>query len=91
MSLILVIGCTQTYNKVICNNQSVWDERGNFDEFDCEILKSKYPAIRKCIATNYYLNGDEVIKQEFRIICSEEKVACQEGFECIRTAFFMMK
>jgi len=66
MSLILVVGCQSnddfyTYEKVICNNQSVWDNRVGYDDFNCKMLKRNYPAIRDCVATNYYIKNDKVV------------------------------
>ena len=88
MSLILVVCCQSnddfyTYEKVICNNQSVWDNRVGYDDFNCKMLKRNYPAIRDCVATNYYIKNDKVVINNYPIVCSEERVACRKGFGCI--------
>ena len=88
LSVLFVLGCQQakdfyTYEQVKCNNQSIWTDRTLFDEFDCEMPKTSYPAIRKCTAINYHLVKDKIIEEKHKIICTEEKQACMEGFGCI--------
>ena len=65
--LIFLVGCDANadskymVSEIQCTNKALWDNRGSYDDFDCELVYlTGQRALRKCTATLIDVKGDNI-------------------------------
>ncbi len=83
IGMVLLVGCnTQDYpkpqpiGKQICSNQEVWDNRGSYRDFKCDMYSTPNGTVRDCTASGVEISFEEnwtIIKKQLTTICLEVK------------------